>query len=200
MHLLIATNNRHKMRELEALFPGTRLRTPADAGFIFDYDETAQTFQENSLGKALALYRLARAPVIADDSGLCVDALGGAPGVRSARYGSPDGGQTTLTAEGKNALLLREMSGIEDRSCRFVCSMSLVLDELRFLTIQETCEGLLLEAPRGEGGFGYDPLFLLPDAGLSMAELSLERKNLLSHRGRAAARMRAVLASLAKLP
>lgn len=196
MTLFVATNNAHKIRELQDLFPGTMLRRPAEEGLLFDHDETEDTFLGNSLGKAQALYALVKAPVLADDSGLCVDVLGGAPGVRSARYGSPDEGRTVLSAGEKNELLLREMSGRTDRTCRFVCAMTLVLSEHRFVSVQETCEGVLLESPRGEGGFGYDPIFLLPGEGLSMAELSLEEKNRLSHRGRAAARIRAVLESL----
>lgn len=196
MTLYIATNNAHKVKELAELFPGIPLRTPADAGIEFDHDETEDSFLGNSLGKARALFGLVKAPVLADDSGLCVDALGGAPGVRSARYGSPDDGRTVLSARDKNELLLREMEGRRDRTCRFVCAMTLMLSEHRFVTVQETCEGRLLESPRGAEGFGYDPVFYLPGEGLSMAELSLERKNRLSHRGRAAARILAVLASL----
>lgn len=196
MTLYIATNNAHKVKELAELFPGIPLRTPADAGIEFDHDETEDSFLGNSLGKARALFGLVKAPVLADDSGLCVDALGGAPGVRSARYGSPDDGRTVLSARDKNELLLREMEGRRDRTCRFVCAMTLMLSEHRFVTVQETCEGRLLESPRGAEGFGYDPVFFLPGEGLSMAELSLERKNRLSHRGRAAARILAVLASL----
>ncbi len=196
MTLFIATNNAHKVKELSELFPGTLLRTPADAGIEFDHDETEDTFLGNSLGKARALFGLVKAPVLADDSGLCVDALGGAPGVRSARYGSPDDGRTVLSAREKNELLLRQMTGRRDRTCRFVCAMTLMLSEHRFVTVQETCEGRLLESSRGAEGFGYDPVFYLPGEGLSMAELSLERKNRLSHRGRAAARILAVLASL----
>ncbi|HOX12717.1 MAG TPA: RdgB/HAM1 family non-canonical purine NTP pyrophosphatase, partial [Spirochaetales bacterium] len=184
MTLYIATNNAHKVKELAELFPGIPLRTPADAGIEFDHDETEDSFLGNSLGKARALFGLVKAPVLADDSGLCVDALGGAPGVRSARYGSPDDGRTVLSARDKNELLLREMEGRRDRTCRFVCAMTLMLSEHRFVTVQETCEGRLLESSRGAEGFGYDPVFFLPGEGLSMAELSLERKNRLSHRGR----------------
>lgn len=200
MQIYVATNNRHKVRELKELFPGVHLRTPAEAGISFDHEEVEETFLGNSLGKARALYSRVRSPVLADDSGLCVDALDGAPGVRSARYGSPDDGRTALSAEDKNALLLREMYGRPDRRCRFVCVMTLVVSEHRFISVQETCEGLLLDAPRGAEGFGYDPIFLLPEEGISMAELTLERKNRLSHRGRAAARMRSVLDSLASVP
>lgn len=200
MTLFIATNNTHKVRELKELFPGTNLRTPADEGIRFDHDEVEDTFLENSFGKARALYALVRAPVLADDSGLCVDALGGAPGVRSARYGSSDDGRTVLSAEDKNSLLLKEMTDKKNRACRFVCAMTLMLSEYRLISIQETCEGLLLKTPRGVEGFGYDPVFLLPREGLSMAELSLEQKNLLSHRGRAAARIRTVLESIRDQP
>ncbi len=200
MQIFVATNNRHKVRELERLFPAVHLRTPAEAGIPFDHDEVEATFLGNSLGKARALYARVLSPVLADDSGLCVDALDGEPGVRSARYGSPDDGRTALSAGEKNALLLRKMAGRQDRRCRFVCAMTLVVSEHRFVSVQETCEGLLLDAPRGAEGFGYDPIFLLPEEGLSMAELTLERKNRLSHRGRAAARMRAVLDSLGAAP
>jgi XTP/dITP diphosphohydrolase len=196
MDLCIATNNAHKVGELAALFPGLRIRAPADMGMVFDYEETLDSFLGNSLGKARALYALVGTPVLADDSGLCVDALDGAPGVKSARYGSPDEGATRLSTPERNALLLAAMKGRTDRICRFVCAMSLVLSPDRFFVVQETCEGVLLEAPRGSGGFGYDPLFFLPETGLSMAELSPEQKNALSHRGRAAARIRSILESL----
>jgi XTP/dITP diphosphohydrolase len=196
MDLYIATNNAHKVSELTALFPGIRIRTPADANIRFDYEEVEDSFLGNSLGKARALHALVGAPVLADDSGLCVDALGGEPGVRSARYGSPDNGETKLSTPERNGLLLAAMAGKSDRRCRFVCAMSLVLSLDRFFLVQETCEGLLLDAPKGMGGFGYDPIFLLPDLGLSMAELSPEQKNSLSHRGRASARMRSILGSL----
>ncbi len=195
MVLFIATNNAHKVREMQSLFPGVRLATPGERGIDFRYEETEESFLGNSLGKARALYDRIGAPVLADDSGLCVDALGGAPGVLSARYGSAGSG-AELPADRRNDLLLAAMKGRTDRGCRFVCAMSLVMEPDRFFAVQETCEGLLLEAPRGREGFGYDPVFLLPDLGISMAELSLEQKNLRSHRGKAAARIRAVLDSL----
>jgi XTP/dITP diphosphohydrolase len=115
--------------------------------------------------------------------------------VLSARYGSTDG-STPLAAPERNALLLEEMRGVADRACRFVCCMSLVLSPDRIFVVQETCEGLLLEAPRGSGGFGYDPLVYLPELGCSVAELSTEQKNRVSHRGRALSRMAAIIDSL----
>ncbi len=198
MIIYVATNNAHKLDEIRPAMPGIEFRVPADAGVEFDFPEDADTFIGNSTGKALALWRLVRAPVLADDSGLCVDALGGRPGVLSARYGSRDG-STPLGATERNALLLEEMSGKTDRACRFVCCMSLVLSPDRIFVAQETCEGVLLEEPRGSGGFGYDPVVFLPALGCSVAELSTERKNRVSHRGRALVRMAAILDSLSTM-
>lgn len=198
MTIYIASNNAHKLDEIRAALPGFDIRTPKDAGIDFDFPEDADTFIGNSTGKALALWRLVGQPVLADDSGLCVDALGGRPGVLSARYGSSDG-TTPLASAERNELLLREMKGVGERACRFVCSMSLALSADRVFVVQETCEGLLLEAPRGKGGFGYDPVVFLPGLGRSVAELTPEEKNRVSHRGRASARMAALIATLETL-
>lgn len=195
MILYVATTNAHKLFELQPAFPGVELRRPADAGIDFDFPEDDPTFLGNSAGKALALWRLLEAPVLADDSGLCVDALGGRPGVLSARYGSRDG-VTPLGAAERNELLLSEMKGVAERGCRFVCAMTLALSPYRVFAVQETCEGVLLTEPRGEGGFGYDPIVYLPGLGKSVAELSVEEKNRVSHRGRAAARMGELMRAL----
>lgn len=195
MLLYMATNNMHKVDEIRLALPSIQLLAPRDAGVDFDFPEDADTFRENSTGKALALWQILRKPVLADDSGLCVDALGGRPGVLSARYGSVDG-STPLDSAARNELLLEEMRGVSDRSCRFVCSMSLVLAPDRIYVVQETCEGVLLEAPRGNGGFGYDPIVYLPELGCSVAELSADAKNRVSHRGRATSRMAALLDNL----
>jgi XTP/dITP diphosphohydrolase len=199
MLLYMATNNQHKLEEIRLALPSLEIRSPRDAGLDFDFPEDADTFRDNSTGKALALWNLLRKPVLADDSGLCVDALSGRPGVLSARYGSADG-STPLDSSARNTLLLEEMRGRQNRSCRFVCCMSLVLSPDRMYIVQETCEGVLLEAPRGNGGFGYDPIVYLPELGLSVAELSAEDKNEVSHRGRAVARMSMILESLELLP
>lgn len=200
MDLLIATGNAHKLAELSSLFPGHRLYAPADAGLPgFDVVEDGSTYFENSLKKALALHRATGRPALADDSGLAVRAMGGGPGVRSARYGQEPGGPL-LQAPERNARLLREMEGVRDRACAFVCCLVLVLSEERIFSVQETLEGELLEAPRGVGGFGYDPVVFLPALGRSVAELSEAEKNALSHRGRAARRLAAVLADLAAAP
>ena len=149
--------------------------------------------------KALTLHRLLGRPVLADDSGLSISAMGGAPGIYSARYGSEDGKRKLGAAE-RNAYLLKNMEAFDDRACAFVCCLVLVLSEERIFIVQETCSGELLRAPRGEGGFGYDPVVFLPSLGKSVAELSVEEKNRLSHRGRACARMAKILADLEANP
>jgi XTP/dITP diphosphohydrolase len=196
MELFVATGNAHKIVELGPAFPGHLLRLPSDAGFPgFEVEEDGSTYLENAVKKARALFALVGKPSLADDSGLAVRAMGGAPGVLSARYGSSDGGPRLEAAE-RNALLLEAMEGEEDRACAFVCCLVLVLAEERVFAVQETCPGLLLRAPRGSGGFGYDPVVFLPELQKSVAELSIEEKNRLSHRGRASARMAALLADL----
>ena len=195
MEIFVATGNAHKLVELAPALPGHRLFTPADAGHPgFDVEEDGDDFLSNALKKARALYRLLGKPSLADDSGFVVRALGGEPGVRSARYGSPDGGATKLDAQARNEYLLGKMKDEADRACAFVCCLVLILSEDRFFVVQETCPGQLLCAPRGSGGFGYDPIVYLPELGKTVAELSTEEKNRVSHRGRACARMAAILA------
>jgi XTP/dITP diphosphohydrolase len=190
--LLLATNNDHKHREFLRLFPPVRVRVPREVGLEFEFEENGETFVDNALGKALALYQLAGVPVIADDSGLCVDALDGAPGVLSNRFGAGPDSRVLPTTE-RNQLLLDRMADATNRGARFVCCLALVLDRQRFFVVQETVEGTITHAPRGAHGFGYDPLFLLPALGLTMAEISDQQKDVLSHRGRAAQRIRALL-------
>jgi XTP/dITP diphosphohydrolase len=200
MTIWFASGNLHKKQEAAALFPRFDIKLPADAGLDFDPLETGFTFLENALIKARSLYRqmagLRRAgeagfdgPVLADDSGICADALGGRPGIYSARYAGRDGagflaGKKPDASE-RNALLLEELGGNPNRKARFVCAMVLLWDEERFWSVQETLEGELA-SPRGSGGFGYDPIFYLPDRGVTVAELSEAEKNLISHRGKAA--------------
>lgn len=183
MKIYFASGNAHKREELARILVGHTIVIPADEGIPFDPEETENTFAGNALIKAKALYELVGEPVIADDSGICVDALGGAPGVISARYGSENG--RNLDAAGRNALLLSNMKGKEDRRCRFVCSMVLYLAPDRFTLVQETLEGLLVTESRGAGGFGYDPLVYLPEFKNTVAELSPAEKDACSHRGKA---------------
>jgi len=200
MTLLLATNNAHKKQEFAAIFSTTTILLPADVGLAgWEHDETADTFLGNALGKARSLWDRSggRYPVIADDSGICVDALGGAPGVYSARYGS--GAGKTLTDTEKNLLLLKNLEGQTDRRARFVCALALVLGPHRVFTVEEDWEGRVAHGIEGAHGFGYDPLFLLPN-GLTSAQLSPEEKNRLSHRYRASRRIAALLADLEEHP
>jgi XTP/dITP diphosphohydrolase len=190
--LLLASNNDHKRREFARLLHGVTILMPGDIGIDFDFAEDGDTFLANAYGKAAALHRLAGRTVIADDSGLCVASLSGEPGVFSARYGSVPGG-VPLEAPQRNAYLLERMAGMKDRSAYFVCCLVLFFSDDRFLVVQETVTGVIAPAPRGANGFGYDPLFVLPESGKTMAELPEDDKDRLSHRGTAARRIRALL-------
>ncbi len=189
--LLLASNNDHKRVEFARLFPGVRIVAPGEIGVDFDYAEDGTSFLDNALGKARALQEIAHRPAIGDDSGLCVVALGGEPGIRSSRYGW-DGSRKLETPE-RNSLLLSRLAGAADRRAFFVCCLVLAIDEERFIAVQETVHGEIASSPRGGGGFGYDPLFLLPGRGLTIAELPDAEKDFVSHRGRAARRMRVML-------
>lgn len=195
MDIYVATNNMHKVEELSAILKGCTLLLPGEAGIDFHHEETGDTYLDNALGKARALYRELGRPVLADDSGLSVPALGGEPGVYSARYGSAPGSPPLETAE-RNRCLLSRMEGITDRRAFFVCCMVLMLDEYRVFTVQETFSGTISAAPSGTGGFGYDPLFYLASRGKSVAELSEEEKNRISHRGRAGRRIASIIETL----
>ncbi len=190
--LLLASSNSGKLREYQALVAafrdesGPRRRIELTLLPKFDslplFDESALTFAENAVGKALHYSRCVGSPVIADDSGLVVPALGGAPGVRSARYAGP--GASDPHRIRKLLADLRGKSGRE-RSARFVCVIAMA-ERGRAIAVFSACaDGELLEAPRGSGGFGYDPIFFVPALAKSFAELSLEEKNLHSHRGKA---------------
>ena len=198
MNIWFATNNAHKKEELEAIL-NTGLKIPSEEGIEFDPDETGMTFCENALLKARELRKIlgGNEAVIADDSGLCVDALDGRPGIYSARYGET-GGQK-LTSPQRNIMLLEELGDSPVRSARFVCAMVLLLEDDRFFLVQETVEGEIVknrEMQMGNGGFGYDPVFLVGELGLTMAELSPEEKNRLSHRGKAGKHIANILKNL----
>jgi XTP/dITP diphosphohydrolase len=188
--LLLASNNAHKHEEFERLFPGTHFLLPRDLGISFGYEENGETFLSNALGKALTLHRQTGRAVMADDSGLCVRALGGEPGIYSNRYGAGADG-VPLDAPRRNAYLLERMKGMQDRAAWFVCCLVLVMEENKFLVAQETVHGTITESPRGENGFGYDPLFLAAGYRVTIAELPESEKDEISHRGRAARRLHA---------
>jgi XTP/dITP diphosphohydrolase len=192
-----ASRNEHKKAEIQELFPDFDITLPSEQGIIFDPAETGGTFLENSLIKARCLWDIVHAPVLADDSGLCVDILDGKPGIHSARYGG------SVSTEEKNRLLLEEVQraggeGQGNRSCRVVCCLVLFMSPDRFYVAQETLEGSLLssrEGLRGTGGFGYDPIVLVNSLTppRTVAELSAAEKNALSHRGKAAAALRGIV-------
>ncbi|MBC7253456.1 MAG: XTP/dITP diphosphatase [Actinobacteria bacterium] len=192
IRLALATRNRGKVREIrEALreLP-LQLLTSEDFPEWPVPEEKGSTFEENALEKAESLARFSGMPSLADDSGLEVEALGGAPGVSSAHYAGRHGDDAANIAR-----LLEEMEGItgEGRRARFVCVLALAGPRGEKLLVREACEGRIAEEPRGEGGFGYDPVFVPRGSSLTMAELDLEEKNSLSHRGRALRRLRELL-------
>ncbi len=186
MRMILASNNAHKAKELSAILSelGVETMTMREAGFTSDPEETGSTFAENAEIKARALFELCGEAVIADDSGLSVDALGGAPGVRSARFAGLEQNDAA-----NNALLLEKLKDIppEQRGARFVSAICCILPDGRMLRAEGTCPGVILDAPRGSGGFGYDPLFCIPELGMTFAELSEKQKNEISHRARALA-------------
>jgi XTP/dITP diphosphohydrolase len=190
--LVFATHNAHKVEEVRRILEGTgiEVRSLADLDIQEDPPETGDTFEANALQKARFILAHTGLPCVADDSGLEVDALDGAPGVHSKRY-TPE-----ATADSNNAKLLRELDGIETRAARFRCVLALVGPDGE-ATASGACEGHILEAPSGAGGFGYDPVFAPSEApGRSMAELSADEKNAISHRGRAFRQLPALLAQL----
>lgn len=183
MKLVLASDNTHKLREFREILgsSGITLLSKSEAGCRTEVEETGVTFAENARLKAEAVMRATGLPAVADDSGLCVDALGGAPGVLSARY---TGRHEDTDAE-RCRFLLRNLAGAADRRARFVCSLCCVFPGGDVLRAEGACEGTILEAPRGDNGFGYDPVFRPDGFSRSMAELTAEEKNAISHRGRA---------------
>ena len=195
MEIVLATGNLHKLREISEILPDHRIVLPSEYGIDFSYEETGTTYLDNALGKARELFRQVGRPVIADDSGISVPALGGAPGVFSARFGS-DEGRSDLDDIGRYELLLEKMEGNTDRNAFYVCCMVLILEEYRLFVCQETLHGELTYKPVGEGGFGYDPIFFLPDRGKTVAQISAGEKHDISHRGKAGRRVGEILTAL----
>lgn len=193
--IVLATGNPGKLRDFGALLASADL-VPVPVGTLvpgYTVPETGATFLENAVLKAREACRRTGLAALADDSGLSVDALGGAPGVYSARYA----GRGADDAR-NNARLLTELEGVPkpQRTARFCCALALVLEDGTLHTAEGQVQGVILTGPRGHGGFGYDPLFYLPGWGKTMAELSLEEKNRISHRARAMARMGTFLQAL----
>ena len=183
MKLVLASKNQHKLVELRTILGqlGLEVVLESDVGVDVDVEETGTTFEENSLLKARAVMEASGMAAIADDSGLEVDALDGAPGVYSARFGGMD------NDEARTALLLEKLQGVPDekRTARFVSAIACALPDGRVVTARGICEGTILFETRGDNGFGYDPVFYVPEIGMTFAEADGERKNAISHRGNA---------------
>jgi len=186
MKLYFASGNEHKKKEMSRLLGGFSLTLPKEEGIVFDPDENGSTFIENAIIKAKALYSIVKEPVLSDDSGLCVKALSGMPGIHTARYGEEEL-KKKLTDKEKYMFLLKNMENVEDRSATFVCAICLYLSPERIYVIQEECKGkIALEPVNGDGGFGYDPVFFNDEAGKIVSTLKEGEKDLYSHRGKAA--------------
>ena len=186
MKAVLASQNAHKLKEIQAILSGLGVEVVPESalGLDIDVDENGATFEENSRLKAEAVMRAAGMPAIADDSGLMVDALDGAPGVHSARYG-PKG--HAGTDDERTAYLLENMKAVPDeaRTAKFVCVITCLWPDGRRIVARGECPGQILFAPKGTGGFGYDPVFYLPELEKTYAELASEEKNAISHRARA---------------
>lgn len=194
VQIILATNNDHKVRELLALFAGLPFvwRSLKDYPQVVMPEESGDTFEENAFAKARAVAESTGLWALADDSGLCVDALGGAPGVRSSRYAGDEG-----NASHNIEKLLAAMKDVPigKRGASFVCTMALVGPRSETRVVEGRCDGEITFSPRGEGGFGYDPVFMIPKLGKTFAELTEDEKNRVSHRASAAVSMREILSS-----
>lgn len=196
--IIFATGNEGKMKEIRLILEdlGVEILSLKDTGIAFDIEENGETFEENAVIKAKAVMQATGALVLADDSGLEIDYLHGEPGVYSARYLGED-----TSYRIKNQNLIERLEGVPDekRTARFVCVIAAAFPDGRVLTAKGTIEGMIGYEERGEGGFGYDPIFWLPECGCSTAELTMEKKNELSHRGKALRAMKEEIKKLWKL-
>lgn len=183
MKLILASNNKNKLREFSRLVKDMdiELISQRDAGCDFEVEETGTTFEENSYLKASAVTNATGIAAFADDSGLCVDALGGEPGVYSARYCPKEG----ATDSDRYNYLLSKLENVENRTARFVCTICCTMPNGDVIRSRGECEGYIMRSPVGNGGFGYDPVFHPNCVDRGMAELTPEEKNAISHRGKA---------------
>lgn len=192
MKFIIATNNKKKLVEMERILKplGIEAVSAKDAGVVLDeVDETGTTFGENAFLKANAAYIKTGMPAVADDSGICVDALGGRPGIFSARYSPED----CVTDEDRTAKILEELQGVPDekRGAHYTCAICCILPDGSKIEIEETCEGKIGYEFIGDGGFGYDPIFYFGDK--TFAQISGEDKDKVSHRGKALRKLQTAL-------
>ncbi len=178
--LVVATGNAHKLKEIAEIFPQFEVVSQKQMGFFKDVEETGLTFAENALIKARAASKALGCIALADDSGLCVNALQGAPGIYSARYAGEHGNDKK-----NRELLLKNMQGVKDRRARFECAVALVFPNGKELLAEGKTHGEILKAEVGDGGFGYDPIFQSDDLNKSFGVATAEEKNAVSHRSRA---------------
>ncbi len=190
--IIFATGNEGKMREIREILADFNLPVLSmkEAGAMPKIVEDGSTFKENALIKARAVWNCTGDIVLADDSGLVIDYLNGEPGIYSARYMGED---TSYEEKNKNLISRMEGAGEGERSARFVCAIAAILPDGKVLSTEGTMEGLIAEAPAGQGGFGYDPILYLPEYGKTSAELTMEEKNCISHRGKALRAMKEAL-------
>ena len=179
MDFIIATNNKDKVKEIKTILAGHNVMSQSEAGIHVEAEENGTTFAENALIKARSIKKLADCAIIADDSGIMVDALGGAPGIYSARYAGEG-----CTPADCNAKLLRELEGVpyEQRTARYVCCMALILPDGSEHTFEGTCEGYIIDEERGTNGFGYDPMFYVPSIDMTFGQADSRVKHKMSHR------------------
>lgn len=194
MKWVVATSNPGKLREFRAIFDayGLELIAKDEAGVLEDPEETGTTFEENALIKARACAAACGLPTVADDSGMTVDALGGAPGIYSARYAEPGH---------RKERVLRELENVpdEERGGAFYCAIACVIPGVCEFTVSGECRGLIAHEPAGLGGFGYDPIFFVPEYGKTFGEIPAEIKNQISHRALALAALREKLLEMGYL-
>lgn len=186
MQFVLASHNQKKRKEMAEILGELGIEVVSLPENAPEPEETGATFEENAMIKAKSAAQYTGLPAIADDSGLCVDALDGAPGIYSARY-------CEGTDSDRNTFLVENMRDKDNRTCRFVCAIACILPDGQQLTVRGECEGELLRESRGAGGFGYDPLFFVPAYGCTFGELPGEVKNQISHRGRALRALKDVL-------
>lgn len=184
IEIVVASKNAGKVAEFASVLADlpVKVRALSDFGNVTEAIEDGETFYANAVLKAEHYAKITGLPCLADDSGLEVDALGGAPGVYSARYSGDN-----ATDEANNSKLLNELAKDEgsSRTARFRCALALVSPGRHMITAEGTCEGIIIDEPRGQGGFGYDPLFYVPEMGKTLAEMTMTEKNSISHRGQA---------------
>lgn len=194
--LVIATTNRHKVEEFRGLLAGVpfELVSLSDLGVVADVEETGKTFAENAEIKAVAYARMTGLPTLADDSGLEIDALDGAPGLYSARWAGPDVPYST-----RNRMLIEKLAGLtgDARSARYRCAIAVSTPRALLGVVEGTLEGRIADDPAGEGGFGYDPIFLVPEDGRTVGQMNAAEKSRISHRARASLAARPLLERLA---